>query len=93
MMTGHFDILDPHTEISSSVFLCESGQAAFFHYVDRKTNYMDSGWTKHGGCPVLEGTKYIATQWIRHGVSDQDPWFTFTPTGDRDFSDPSENSG
>ena len=45
---------------------------------------MDSGWTRHGGCPVVEGTKWIATQWIRDGVSDQDPWYAFTPTGDRD---------
>ncbi len=45
---------------------------------------MDSGWTRHGGCPVVEGTKWIATQWIRDGVSEPDPWYHFTPTGDRD---------
>jgi hypothetical protein len=42
-----------------------AGQAAFFHYLDAN-GHMDSGWTKHSGCPVLEGTKWIATQWIRH---------------------------
>jgi len=45
---------------------------------------MDRGWTKHGGCPVLEGTKWIATQWIRQGVSEEDSWLRYTPTGDRD---------
>jgi hypothetical protein len=68
-----------------AVDLCAPGQAVFFHYRDGN-GFMDSGWTKHGGCPVLEGTKWIATQWIRDGVSDDDPWYHFTPTGDREAS-------
>ena len=61
----------------------KAGQAAFFHYRDAE-GYMDSGYTKHSGCPLVEGTKWIATQWIRDGVSDVDPWYWFTPTGDKD---------
>lgn len=47
---------------------------------------MDMGWTKHSSCPVVEGTKWVAVQWIRHGVTEEDPWFHFTPTGDRDYT-------
>jgi hypothetical protein len=58
----------------------KAGQAAFFHYRDSE-GYVDSGWTKHSGCPVVEGTKFIATQWIREGVSTANPWYFYTPTG------------
>jgi len=61
------------------------GQAAFFHYLS-PSGTVDMGWTKHSSCPVLEGTKWVAVQWIRHGVSKNDPWHHFTPTGDRDYT-------
>jgi hypothetical protein len=47
-----------------------SGQAAFFHYKN-EDDILDAGWTKHSGCPVLEGTKWIGVQWLRQGVR---PW-------------------
>jgi hypothetical protein len=30
---------------------------------------MDSGYTQHSGCPVIEGEKWIATAWLREGVT------------------------
>ncbi len=42
---------------------------------------MDDGLTEHSGCPVLEGDKWIATAWIREGVSDAQPWTIFEPVG------------
>ena len=51
--------------------------ATFFSYIDPKTMKMDSGFTEHSGCPVIEGEKKIVTQWIRLGVSDADPWNSF----------------
>jgi len=40
----------------------EKGSALFFNY-DYNTNIKTK--SKHGGLPVLEGTKYIITCWIR----------------------------
>ena len=61
----------------------KAGQAAFFHYRG-EDGYMDSGYTKHSGCPLVEGNKWIATQWIRRDVSAATPWYWFSPTGDKD---------
>lgn len=61
----------------------KAGQAAFFHYRG-EDGYMDSGYTKHSGCPLVEGNKWIATQWIRGDVSAAAPWYWFSPTGDKD---------
>jgi len=55
--------------------------ATFFSYIDPKTMKMDSGFTEHSGCPVIEGEKKIVTQWIRLGVSDADPWNSFNTLG------------
>ena len=38
---------------------------------------MDDGLTEHSGCPVAEGSKWIATQWMREGVSLERPWRSF----------------
>ena len=38
---------------------------------------MDSGFTEHSGCPVIEGEKKIVTQWVRLGVDDENPWNSF----------------
>jgi hypothetical protein len=38
---------------------------------------VDDGLTTHSGCPVLEGTKRIVTQWIRLGVDEENPWDSF----------------
>ena len=58
------------------------GMATFFSYMgpDEK---MDYGLTEHSGCPVIEGEKWITTAWMRKGVSAQDPWNLFDPSGGR----------
>jgi len=38
---------------------------------------MDTGWTEHSGCPVREGKKSIAVQWLRVGVDEDNPWDSF----------------
>lgn len=55
----------------------EVGAAAFFSYMDPETTIKDTGFTTHSGCPVLEGTKRIAVQWMRIGVDAENPWDSF----------------
>ncbi|KAL3808167.1 hypothetical protein ACHAXA_009854 [Cyclostephanos tholiformis] len=55
--------------------------ATFFSYIDPVTMKMDSGFTQHSGCPVVEGEKKIVTQWIRLGVDDETPWSSFNTLG------------
>ena len=58
------------------------GMATFFSYkgTDGK---MDDGYTEHSGCPVLEGEKWITTLWMREGVTADDVWTNFDPSGVR----------
>lgn len=42
---------------------------------------MDTGFTEHSGCPVVEGEKKIVTQWVRLGVDDESPWNSFNTLG------------
>lgn len=61
----------------SNVFIKpKPGQVAFFAYkgVD---GIMDDGQTEHSGCPVLAGEKWIATAWLRQGVSVQDGAYSY----------------
>lgn len=53
------------------------GAAAFFSYLDPITMKSEEGFTTHSGCPVLLGTKRIAVQWMRIGVSSDEPWDSF----------------
>ncbi|KAL9188102.1 hypothetical protein ACHAXT_006480 [Thalassiosira profunda] len=55
--------------------------ATFFSYIDPVTMKMDSGFTEHSGCPVVEGEKKIVTQWVRLGVDDENPWNSFNTLG------------
>eukprot|EP00581_Thalassiosira_minuscula_P013298 CAMPEP_0183711822 /NCGR_PEP_ID=MMETSP0737-20130205/7199_1 /TAXON_ID=385413 /ORGANISM="Thalassiosira miniscula, Strain CCMP1093" /LENGTH=461 /DNA_ID=CAMNT_0025940389 /DNA_START=65 /DNA_END=1450 /DNA_ORIENTATION=+ len=55
--------------------------ATFFSYIDPETMKMDSGFTEHSGCPVVEGEKKIVTQWVRLGVDDENPWNSFNTLG------------
>ena len=57
------------------------GSATFFSYIDTDTMKMDTGFTEHSGCPVLEGEKKIVTQWVRLGVDDDNPWNSFNTLG------------
>lgn len=59
----------------------EPGNAIFFSYIDPVARIMDTGFTEHSGCPVYEGQKKIVTQWIRLGVSSEDPWDSFNTLG------------
>jgi len=54
----------------------EVGAAAFFSYLgsDGRT---DNHLTEHSCCPVLEGEKKIAVQWLRLGVDKENPWDSF----------------
>eukprot|EP01083_Nonionella_stella_P166952 559818_1 len=55
--------------------------ATFFSYIDPESMKMDSGFTEHSGCPVVEGEKKIVTQWVRLGVDDENPWNSFNTLG------------
>ena len=50
--------------------------ATFFSYMGSDRT-MDKGFTQHSGCPVLKGNKKIVTQWMRHGVDNENPWSSF----------------
>jgi len=56
--------------------------ATFFSYLGNDGK-MDSGLTEHSGCPVLAGEKLITTFWMRQGVSVEDNWTKFDPSGIR----------
>ncbi|CAJ1930484.1 unnamed protein product [Cylindrotheca closterium] len=55
----------------------ELGAAAFFSYLDPLTMNVETGFTTHSGCPVIEGTKKIAVHWMRVGVDEENPWDSF----------------
>jgi hypothetical protein len=44
---------------------------------------MDDGYTEHSGCPVLEGEKWITTFWMREGVTAEENWTKYDPSGVR----------
>ena len=54
-----------------------AGAATFFSYINPETKLMDTGFSEHSGCPVIEGEKKIITQWIRLGVDNLNPWNSF----------------
>jgi hypothetical protein len=63
---------------NSNVFVKpQVGAAAFFSYLNPETQIHEQGFTTHSGCPVLEGTKRIAVQWMRIGVDSGNPWDSF----------------
>uniref|UniRef100_A0A7S0KAA4 Fe2OG dioxygenase domain-containing protein n=1 Tax=Leptocylindrus aporus TaxID=1398097 RepID=A0A7S0KAA4_9STRA len=57
-----------------------SGMATFFSYMG-SDGVMDDGFTEHSGCPVTKGDKRIVTQWMRKGVSLEQPWNSFNTLG------------
>jgi len=58
----------------------EAGTAAFFSYLGSDM-VTDNRLTEHSCCPVLEGEKKIAVQWLRMGVDEQNPWSSFNTLG------------
>jgi hypothetical protein len=54
----------------------EAGTAAFFSYLG-SNGKTDNHLTEHSCCPVVEGEKKIAVQWLRLGVDESNPWDSF----------------
>jgi hypothetical protein len=80
------------TFTKSDVFVRpKRGMATVFTYMTPE-GIMDSGYTQHSGCPVRRGEKWIATTWLREGVTLRDHSDLFEPTGKRNAV-PSEDSG
>jgi hypothetical protein len=42
---------------------------------------LDTGYTEHSGCPIRQGEKWIATAWMREGVSLEHPSTMYDPSG------------
>ena len=59
-----------------------AGSATFFTYMGAD-GIMDSGFTEHSGCPILEGEKWITTAWMRKGVTKEEHSDLYDPTGKR----------
>mmetsp|Transcript_20509 Transcript_20509/g.72995 ORF Transcript_20509/g.72995 Transcript_20509/m.72995 type:complete len:174 (+) Transcript_20509:1-522(+) len=60
-----------------------ANDAVLFSYYDVATREMDTGFTQHSGCPVLDGDKWVVTLWMRKGVHAGDSWAQYDPTGCR----------
>jgi 2OG-Fe(II) oxygenase superfamily len=61
----------------------ERGMGVFFTYMDPSTHQMDTGFTEHSICPVLAGHNHIVTQSVRLGVSQENPWNSDDPLGNK----------
>mmetsp|Transcript_77 Transcript_77/g.246 ORF Transcript_77/g.246 Transcript_77/m.246 type:complete len:572 (-) Transcript_77:28-1743(-) len=58
------------------------GQAVYFHFRAPEADSVMEDWhTEHSGCPVREGSKWVITQWLRDGVSKENPHTRFDPSG------------
>ncbi|CAM9634791.1 unnamed protein product, partial [Sphacelaria rigidula] len=55
-------------------------QAVFFSYLDLDGR-TDTGFTRYSECPVVEGTKWVATIWMRSGVTEEKGWQYYDATG------------
>ncbi len=47
----------------------------------------EGGYTEHSGCPIIDGEKWVITFWMRDGVSAEEPWDQFDPSGVRILTD------
>lgn len=66
------------------------GAGTFFSYIDVDQQIMDTGYTEHSGCPVIEGEKKIVTQWVRYGVDTENTWDSFNTLGLKKTSEDEE---
>lgn len=55
--------------------------ATFFTYYSPEDGRMDTGYTEHSGCPVVQGEKWITTAWMRLGVDKRHAWSRYDPSG------------
>ena len=65
------------------VFTSSRNKAKLFFSYRSENGTMDTELTEHSGCPVVTGTKWVVTQWLRSGVNRQESWTRFDPTGSR----------
>eukprot|EP01031_Cornospumella_fuschlensis_P024473 gene24473-29578_t len=65
----------------SGVYVRPKRLAATFFSYKGPDNIMDTGFTEHSGCPVLEGEKIITTFWMREGVTNEENWTMYDPSG------------
>lgn len=65
------------------VVVPKQGQASFFSYMGEDRVMDEAELSKHSGCPIIEGEKWIATMWMRDGVDSVNNWETFSPQGTR----------
>ena len=71
-MIGTFMAWLDHTEAGGSTAFCmngyervmtpEKGAAAFWY--DLETNVLRDHNTRHGGCPIIKGSKWILNKWM-----------------------------
>ena len=58
------------------------GQAVYFSFRSSDSEGLMEDWhTEHSGCPVRKGKKWVVTQWLRDGVSKENPHSRFDPSG------------
>ena len=66
---------------NADVFVKPIKHAATLFLYKGEDGIMDAGYTKHSGCPVVEGEKWITTIWMREGVSRERSWEMLDPSG------------
>ena len=60
----------------------KAGDAVYFHFRGPTQDGLTDPWhTEHSGCPVKLGEKWVITQWLRDGVSKENPAYIFSPFG------------
>lgn len=75
---------------AGTVVRAKAGRVLVFSYPGNAFEYSGlyqgvndpNGLTKHAGCPVEEGQKWIATAWWRAGVDAHDTWHQYDSRGD-----------
>jgi hypothetical protein len=65
----------------ANVFVKPKKHMAVFFSYKGEDGRMDTGLTEHAGCTVLQGEKWIATSWLREGVSKQYTFENYDPSG------------
>lgn len=69
------------TFTKAGVYIRPKRLAATFFSYKGPDGLMDTGFTEHSGCPVLQGEKIITTFWMREGVTAEENWMLYDPSG------------